>query len=396
MLRDDCEYSGILFGPDAEEKLSYSEYGRYLERKARESNIPMFGQFELTPLCNLNCRMCYVHLTGQQLGDRPLRTVEEWKDLMRQAFDAGMMEAALTGGECLTYSGFEELYLYLQSLGILVTVMTNGLLVDEERIRFFRDHPPALVQITLYGCDEDSYERVTGQRVFGRVLENIRRLADEDYPLILSITPNRFLGEDVFETLRLARSITKNVIISRSLFVPEGESWRMRETDEPEAEYYARILRFDRGLQGKSIEEIPIGELPEPGGSGSGQESPDAGELPESGNPGCTECGLECGGGRSGFVIDWRGCLRICNRMENRAFPLRDGFEAAWREINEIANRWPRVSECAGCAYESVCIKCAAEFLKYAAPGEKPESYCRKTMYLISRGAMSFGRNSGS
>ena len=374
MLRDDCEYTGILSSLDDEDSLSYGEYSQYLELKARENNIPMFGQFELTPLCNLSCKMCYVHLTGQQLGNQPLRTVEEWKDLMYQAFEAGMLEAGLTGGECLTYPGFDELYLYLQSLGIQVTVMTNGVLLDEERIRFFREHPPALVQVTLYGCDEDSYERVTGSRVFGRVMENIRRIADEDYSLILTVTPNRFLGEDVFETLRLARSITNNVIINKSLFVPEGESWRMKETDEPEAEYYARILSFDRELQGKGIEEIPLHMLPEPGGP-------------------CHECGergLECGGGRSGFVIDWKGCLRICNKMEARAYPLRDGFEAAWREISAAANNWPRVAECRGCAYEDVCHRCAADFMKYAKPGEKPEAYCRRTMVMISRGAMSF------
>ena len=32
----------------------------YQEQKARKAGIPLFGQFELTPLCNLDCKMCYV------------------------------------------------------------------------------------------------------------------------------------------------------------------------------------------------------------------------------------------------------------------------------------------------------------------------------------------------
>ena len=38
----------------------------FLDRKAREKGIPLNGQFELTPLCNFDCRMCYTHLTKEQ------------------------------------------------------------------------------------------------------------------------------------------------------------------------------------------------------------------------------------------------------------------------------------------------------------------------------------------
>ena len=35
--------------------------GRMWER-ARRSCVPITGTFELTPLCNFSCRMCYVRL----------------------------------------------------------------------------------------------------------------------------------------------------------------------------------------------------------------------------------------------------------------------------------------------------------------------------------------------
>lgn len=370
-LRDGYEYLELLHRQNGKQTQSFTDFSVYLEAKARERGIPIHGQFELTPLCNFNCGMCYVHLNEKQFHGSSLLTIEQWKGLMHQAFENGMFQATLTGGECLTYPGFEELYLYLHSLGCQVDVLTNGSLLDENRIRFFREHPPALIQITLYGENEDVYERVTGRRLFHTVREQIRLVKDAGLPLIISITPNRVLGEDVFETIRLALGITKNIFINTSLFVPPGKR-RAEAYEDPGVEYYTEILRFAKKLKGIPLEECPKEEIPEPGGPCHI----------------CEERGLECGGGRSGFVINWKGEMLICNRMEPRSFPLSDGFENAWRKIHEAAENWPHVPECRDCAYEKVCGKCAADVLKYSEAGKQPKGLCERTKYMVSRGVL--------
>ena len=35
----------------------------YLFRKATRQRIPLGGTFELTPVCNMDCRMCYVKMS---------------------------------------------------------------------------------------------------------------------------------------------------------------------------------------------------------------------------------------------------------------------------------------------------------------------------------------------
>lgn len=370
--KDGYEFLDMLRQENQKQTPNFDDYSEYLEARARKQGIPVRGQFELTPLCNLDCVMCYVHLNPKQMEGRSLLTLEQWKSLVRQAFDAGMYTANLTGGECLTYPGFEELYLYLHSLGCTVNVLTNGVLVDEEKIRFFRDHPPSSIQITLYGASDDVYERVTGQRVCSKVLENIRRIQEAKLPLILSITPSKTLGEDVFDTIRLAHSLTRNVFVNTSLFTPSDSGGRDGAQEDPDAESYARILRLHRELRGSSVKEFKESELPPSGGD-------------------CTDCevhGLSCGGGRSGFVINWKGEMLICNRMEPKSFPLRDGFTAAWASIHDAAENWPRAAACRGCAYEASCGFCAAEALQYAEPREKPEALCKRTRYLVSRGVM--------
>ena len=192
----------------------FLELNKQLSFKAREKGIPVSGEFELTPLCNFNCKMCYVHLDTDQLNGRTILSVDAWKDLMYQAWQAGMITATLTGGECLAYPGFSDLFIYLQSLGCQVSVLTNGFLLNEERIKFFRDHRPSSIQVTLYGCNDDVYEHVTGMRAFNTVVSNIKNAVGAGLPVYISLTPNRYLGENLFETIRVAKKLCKTVLLN--------------------------------------------------------------------------------------------------------------------------------------------------------------------------------------
>ena len=69
-----------------------------------------------------------------------------------------------------------------------------------------------------------------------------------------------------------------------------------------------------------------------------------------------------------------------------RAYPLRDGFKEAWRQLNQQANNWPRVPECEGCPYHWICNNCAANMIQYAEPGKQPVGLCNLTKYYVSRG----------
>ena len=54
----------------------------YLFTKATRKRIPLGGTFELTPVCNMDCRMCYVKMSRQQQeAIRPLIKAEEWLPL---------------------------------------------------------------------------------------------------------------------------------------------------------------------------------------------------------------------------------------------------------------------------------------------------------------------------
>ena len=103
------------------DKLPYREFLAMIQERTREADIPYHGSFELTPLCNLDCKMCYVHLQDPSVRHRML-SGEQWISLIQQAIDEGMMEAMLTGGEAMTHPAFWDIYMYLINHGIVTQV----------------------------------------------------------------------------------------------------------------------------------------------------------------------------------------------------------------------------------------------------------------------------------
>ena len=51
----------------------------YLHKKAARARIPLSLSFELTPVCNMACRMCYVRMDKiTQESIAPLRPAKDW------------------------------------------------------------------------------------------------------------------------------------------------------------------------------------------------------------------------------------------------------------------------------------------------------------------------------
>ena len=61
-----------------------------LYQKAEKNKIPLHGTFELSPICNFSCRMCYVRKTAKEIdaSGRKMMTLEQWIHLGQKARDA--------------------------------------------------------------------------------------------------------------------------------------------------------------------------------------------------------------------------------------------------------------------------------------------------------------------
>ena len=361
--------TAALIQSDADEALYNWAMRYYLDVKARERGIPLKGTFELTPMCNLDCKMCYVHLNAEQMKGQKLLPAEKWEQIMSEAIDAGMMYAALTGGECLTSPDFDRLYLYLHSRGVQVSILTNAVLLDADRVEFFRKHPPSGIQATLYGADDDAYERVTGKRLFGRVMENLRRVDEAGMPLVITVTPNEYLleGEDE-KLLRAASTVGADFHVNSGLMTPRESTGRSDGFRDIDIEDYMRLFKLEIALKGKYQPTECVEELPDP--------STEASESPR---------GLRCGGGRSSFNVTWDGNLIPCNRLRHlSAKPLETGFADAWKHVNAQVKDYLLPCECETCPYQPAARTCAASH--EAQPGHADPEQCKWCRAMVKHG----------
>lgn len=354
----------------------YEAVRKFLNFKARDNGLPISGSFELTPLCNLDCKMCYVHLNKVQMQGAPLLTVEQWKQIMQQAIDSGMMYARLTGGECLTYAGFRELYLFLRNRGIETAILTNGLLLDENVTAFLQKNPPAAIQVSIYGASEDTYEQVTGNRAFSLVMRNLRKVKKAGLPLTIAVTPSEYMT-DTEQILQLLCKENLPFNINAGIFPPRPETGRVLADATLDA--YISMLRLCSNLKGK---ELII--------------EPDPGSLPD---PSCKQgdpvFGVTCGAGRSNFAIDWHGDMRPCNNFPCAgANVLNLGFNEAWKRTNDTATHFPLPVECRDCAYKGVCKHCVAEHAAGAPVGHASPNICAMGRRSLIEGICSLNSKS--
>ena len=221
----------------------------FLHSKASRLGIPLSGTFELTPCCNMACKMCYVRMTrSEQEAIRPLRSAAEWIELGRQAKEQGMLYLLLTGGEPFLRPDFREILQGLHRQGLIISINSNGTLIDEETVAWLKQSPPTRINITLYGGSDATYDRLCGNpRGFTQVTRAIELLQEAGISIKLncSLTPHN--AEDLEAIFAFAREHHLLVQATSYMFPPVRRDAGMvgmneRFTPEEAAYQAARIV----------------------------------------------------------------------------------------------------------------------------------------------------------
>ena len=340
---------------------------KYQERKAREKGIPLYGQFELTPFCNLDCKMCYVHLDPKQVNREALLPAAWWKNIMQQAHFLGMTHASLTGGECLSYSQFDDIYMYLRSLGVNTSIKTNGILLDQKRTDFFHKYPPRGITVSLYGSCNDAYEKVTGHPVFDIVYENLQRIKDAGLNVDIAVTPSKYMYDDIPNIIETIKKIDLPYSVNIMLFPPREETGR--EVCDLSNQEYIEIYKYLQARKYRNTETK---------------------EETEANKHDDIHVGLRCGAGRSTFNIEWNGTMAAC---ENLGFPrislLDHSFSDAWKYIHEKVASYLLPIECTDCKFKSICFNCVAYRCIGMDRGHCNPRICERTKLLVREGIYS-------
>ncbi|MHC4777131.1 MAG: radical SAM protein [Planctomycetota bacterium] len=127
--------------------------------------------FEVTARCNQRCSHCYnVWKDGVGYASEELST-ENAKALIRKAVkESRCTQFTITGGEPVLRDDLEELVSAASGLCKYVTLITNGTLLDEARVRSLIEAGVDLFELPLNGPDREVHDAMAGMEgAFDRV-----------------------------------------------------------------------------------------------------------------------------------------------------------------------------------------------------------------------------------
>lgn len=341
---------------------------RMMLARATARNIPINGSMELLPLCNMNCDMCYVRLSKEEAARQGrIRTGAEWLALGQEMAESGVLFLLLTGGEPLLHPDFKEIYLGLKKMGMILTVNTNGTLIDEAWADFFASNKPRRINITVYGADGDTYDRLCHHRKgFEKMVNAVQLLRQRDVHVKLSTSVTPANAHQLIQMLDIADRLEVPMGVDTYMMpaVRERElPFNMQSRLQPEEAAAMRVEAMKR----KFADEFPDYVqriLP----------SIDA-FIPGTpvGKP------MSCYAGHCSFTVSWQGELHPCVVLSEPGVDVfTAGFRKAWQQVSS-GTRAIRLSEkCSVCCLRPVCRSCAASaLLETGSFDGTPEYMCR-------------------
>ena len=302
--------------------------------KAFADGIPISGTFELTPRCNFNCKMCYVHLKADQIPrhgrELPAR---DWLRIAEEARAAGTTWLCITGGEPLLHPEFPAIWEALSRMGFFLTLQTNGSLITGPMAELLERCPPRRVKITLYGTSNEVYQAVCGvEDGFDRVNDGIHTLMSLGIPveLVTSLVRENYEDRAKIAFYAYCHRLPWASTISMK------PSYRGAETE---------------------VESVRLTEELEEHGLGRARQRIQKQDFLNPDRKPCTYCRDY----RVGYWVLWDGTMSFCSFLPLPEISVTDlPFSEAWKKLLDYEAQWDWPEECKACAAAKVCERCAA------------------------------------
>ena len=339
--------------------------------RLQKKRVPVSFDIEITARCNNDCRHCYINLPA---GDRRAKaqelTLAEIDRIAGEAASMGAVWCLLTGGEPLLREDFADIYMACKRHGLLVSVFTNGCLINKDHIELFKKYPPRDVEVTVYGVTEETYERVSRKHgTFAAFMRGLDLLFEANMPVRLKAVAIQSNVDEMPAIAEFCRKYTKD-------FFRFDPIMHLRYDGSPvrNAEIRSERLSPERIVEIEQADQAHYDALLKKCGA-------DAQNLQE--HAGC-DCSFHCGAGLSSFSVNYLGMFRMCSTLHHpdTMFDLRKMSVAeAWAHVPAVRSMHAKnpqfLEKCRTCTITSLCANCSANaYLETGAMDDWVEYFC--------------------
>jgi radical SAM protein with 4Fe4S-binding SPASM domain len=327
------------------EHLSYGEFSADLHQRQAGERVPLQVSIEVTRRCPLECLHCYNNLPmGDLEAKRRELTKEEHFRVLDELVEMGCFWILYTGGEIFARKDFLEIYTYAKKKGFLITLFTNGTLINEQIADYLVEWPPFAIEITLYGRTRQTYEALTAiPGSYDRCLRGIRLLKERGLPLKLKT---------------VATSINKHEVMAMRRFAEElGVEFKCDGQVNPRIDCSQSPLATRL-----SPEEVVALDMNDPNVAEEYRKLA-ARDLNAPPNLSQVDTVYICGGGFNSFAINAYGEIGICVISQQETFAVRGStVKAVWEEslLRLRSRKRAKITKCIQCRIQSLCGMCPA------------------------------------
>lgn len=322
---------------------------------------------EVTRRCPLECLHCYNNLpmADAEARRRELSKEEHFR-LLDELVEMGCFWLLYTGGEIFARKDFLEIYFYAKQNGFLITLFTNGTIINEQIADALAERPPFAIEITLYGRTRETYEALTAiPGSYDRCMRGIKLLKERGLPLKLKT---------------VATSINRHEVFAMKRFAEEdlGVEFKFDGQVNPRIDCSQSPLAVRL-----TPEEVVALDMHAPKGMSEYRRL--AQHDCEASAPGREEDVYFCGGGVKGFAVNAYGEAGICVLSQQETFDIREaGVRRVWEEsLLQLRNRKrTRLTKCVKCRIQSLCGMCPANGEMENGDKESPVGFLCQVAHL--------------
>jgi len=350
------------------EQLSYGAFSADLHQRQAGERVPLQVAIEVTRRCPLECLHCYNNLPMSDVEARGRElSKEEHFRILDELVEMGCFWLLYTGGEIFARKDFLEIYTYAKKKGFLITLFTNGTMINEAIADYLAEWPPFSIEITLYGRTRETYEALTEiPGSYDRCLRGIRLLKQRGLPLKLKT---------------VATSVNKHEVVAMRQFAEEevGVEFKMDGQINPRVDCSQSPLAVRL-----TPEEVVALDMNAPKGVSEYRRLAKR-DLENPPNLAQNESVYFCGGGMKAFSINPYGEMGICVISTQETFDVRDaGVRAVWESsLLELRTRKrTKLTKCQQCRIQSLCGMCPANGEMENGDRESPVSFLCHVAHL--------------
>src|SRR5438270_625364 len=330
--------------------------------------MPLQVSIEVTRRCPLECLHCYNNLpmSDMEAKGRELSKEEHFR-MLDELVEMGCFWLLYTGGEIFARKDFLEIYTYAKKKGFLITLFTNGTLINEAIADYLAEWPPFSIEITLYGRTRETYEALTAiSGSYDRCLRGIRLLKERGLPLKLktvatSINKHEVLAMRQFAEQELGVEFKVDGQINPRIDCSQSPLAVRLTAEEVVALDFSvpRVMSEYRTLAKKDLENPPsLAQI---------------------------DTVYFCGGGMNSFAINAYGEIGICVISQQETFGTRAaGVKEVWeKSLLQLRNRKrTRTTKCVQCRIQSLCGMCPANGEMENGDRESPVAFLCNVAHL--------------